>query len=232
MTPTASSPEVDGHDVVVVGARCAGAATALLLARQGHDVVLVDRSTFPSDTLSTHSLARGGMVQLHRWGLLDRLLGTGAPPIHQVTFHQAGAPAVTRRVKDRAGVDFLLAPRRHVLDALLVDAAIDAGATLHQGIAVTGTITDDGGRTVGITGRDDDGRDAIVRARVVVGADGRQSRIARAVGARALVQRPASGSMLYAYVAQLDAEGFEFHTAERAFAGLFSTHRAEANVWI
>src|SRR5215203_3345739 len=81
------------HDVVVVGARCAGAATALLLARSGRDVVVVDRSPLPSDTTSTHSLVRGGVVQLSRWGLLDDVLRSGAPAIRSVSFHQYGVDA-------------------------------------------------------------------------------------------------------------------------------------------
>src|SRR5215475_9761909 len=116
------------HDVVVVGARAAGAATALLLARQGYDVVLVDRQVFPSDTLSTHQIARPGVVQLHRWGLLDAVLGSGAPAIRQITFSAAGE-SVTRQVKHSAGVDLLVAPRRYVLDTLIADAAAAAGAT-------------------------------------------------------------------------------------------------------
>ena len=71
MTNNYSNSTHHHHDVVVVGARCAGAATAMLLASAGHDVLLVDRSTFPSDTLSTHAIARGGIVQLQRWGLLQ-----------------------------------------------------------------------------------------------------------------------------------------------------------------
>src|SRR5215217_8390429 len=96
------------HDVVVVGARCAGAATALLLARSGHDVVVVDRSSLPSDTTSTHSLVRGGVVQLSRWGLLDEVLRSGAPAIRSVRFEQQGAdapPPATFPVKQKAGVD-------------------------------------------------------------------------------------------------------------------------------
>jgi 2-polyprenyl-6-methoxyphenol hydroxylase-like FAD-dependent oxidoreductase len=107
---------VDSHceyDVVVVGARCAGSATARLLASAGHRVLVVDRADLPSDTLSTHGIARGGVVQLARWGLLDELLGTGAPPIRRVTFSGPGS-RTTRMVKDRAGVDLLLAPRRIV----------------------------------------------------------------------------------------------------------------------
>src|SRR6185436_6253804 len=100
------------HDVVIVGARAAGAATALLLARCGHDVALLDRAIFPSDTLSTHQIARPGVVQLHRWGLLPAVLASGAPAIRQVTF-TADGESVSRTVKHRAGVDLLVAPRRY-----------------------------------------------------------------------------------------------------------------------
>jgi 2-polyprenyl-6-methoxyphenol hydroxylase-like FAD-dependent oxidoreductase len=103
------------HDVVVVGARVAGAATAMLLARLGHDVVVVvvvvDQAWLPSVTVSTHSIARSGVVQLRRWGLLDQVLDSGAPAIRQVTFHAAGE-SLTRTVKHKAGVDLLVAPRR------------------------------------------------------------------------------------------------------------------------
>jgi 2-polyprenyl-6-methoxyphenol hydroxylase-like FAD-dependent oxidoreductase len=90
------------HDVVVVGARVAGSATAMLLARLGHDVVVVEQASFPSDTVSTHSIARSGVVQLRRWGLLDQVPESGAPAIRQVTFHAAGE-SVTRTVKDKPG---------------------------------------------------------------------------------------------------------------------------------
>ena len=100
-----------GHDVVVVGGRVAGSATAMLLARLGRDVVVVDQASFPSDTVSTHSIARSGVVQLRRWGLLDEVLDSGAPAIRQVTFN-AGGESVSRPIKDKAGVDFLVAPRR------------------------------------------------------------------------------------------------------------------------
>ena len=98
-SPTRSS---ERHDVVVVGARCAGAATALLLARAGHDVVLVDRTTFPADTLSTHAIARSGVVQLRRWGLLEQVLASGAPPLRDIAFHDADG-VVTRRLGRATG---------------------------------------------------------------------------------------------------------------------------------
>src|SRR6478735_4622713 len=124
------------HDVVVVGARCSGAAVARLLARAGHDVVMVDRSHPARDTSSTHSLSRGGVVQLHRWGLLDDVVATGTPEIRSVSFHHDGE-SVRHAVKDRAGVDFVIAPRRYVLDALLADAAVAAGARLVTDTTVT-----------------------------------------------------------------------------------------------
>jgi flavin-dependent dehydrogenase len=220
------------HDVVVVGARCAGASTAMLLARQGLDVVVVDRATFPSDTLSTHALARGGVVQLARWGLLEAVVASGAPEIRRASFHLPDGTTVERTIKHRAGVDHLLAPRRHVLDALLVDAAAEAGARIETGTTVTGTGTDDRGRVTGITVRDTEGATRELRARFVVGADGLRSRIARAVDAPLLDERPAAGSAHYTYVAGLDAEGFEFHIGDRSFAGVFPTHGGEANVWV
>jgi FAD binding domain len=97
------------HDVVVVGARVAGSATALLLARLGHDVLVVDQASFSTDTTSTHSIARSGVVQLRRWGLLDEVLDSGAPPIRQVTFNADGA-SLSRPIQHKAGVDFLVAP--------------------------------------------------------------------------------------------------------------------------
>jgi 2-polyprenyl-6-methoxyphenol hydroxylase-like FAD-dependent oxidoreductase len=221
-----------GHEVVVVGARCAGAATALLLARQGHDVLVVDRVSFPSDTLSTHAIARGGVVQLARWGLLDAVVDSGAPPIRTVTFHFGDGSVMRRTVKDRAGVDLLVAPRRHVLDPILLSAAIEDGAEYAGGLTVTGVATDRSGRVLGVEARARNGRRLRIPAAFVVGADGVHSRIARAVGARVVDQRPSDAGTHYTYVAGLDWEGFEFHVGPGAFAGVFPTHGGEANVWV
>lgn len=220
------------HDVVVVGARCAGAATAMLLARAGHDVALVDRAAFPSDTLSTHALSRGGVVQLARWGLLDEVVDSGAPRIRTVTFRTAAGVESARTVKDRAGVDHLLAPRRHVLDAIVLRAAEEAGATVVTGVSVLDTIADPSGRVVGVAARDRDGRRCEIRGRFVVGADGVRSRVARSVGARVIDRRASDSATHYAHVAGLDDRGFEFHVGERSFAGVFPTHGGEAAVWL
>ena len=170
------------HDVVVVGGRVAGSATAMLLARLGHDVVVVDQASFPSDTVSTHSIARSGVVQLRRWGLVDEVLASGAPAIRQVTFNAAGE-STRRTIKDKAGVDFLVAPRRYLLDTLLATAAEHAGAELHTGITVTGLQRDGGGRVVGVSGHDRTGDRVQIGARYVIGADGLRSRVAGLVDA-------------------------------------------------
>jgi len=215
-------------DVIVVGARCAGAATALLLARAGHDVLLLDRATFPSDTLSTHVIARSGMVQLHRWGLLDAVVASGAPPIRQVEFTTA-AGFMSRAIKDRYGVDFLLAPRRFELDQILLEAARAAGVTVHTGVSVDDVLRDDRGRVVGVQAHSD-GRRHELHARYVVGADGLGSRIARAVEAPLTIVRPGSGAAHYAYYTG-DWAAIEHFLADDVFAGVFPTHAGEACIW-
>jgi 2-polyprenyl-6-methoxyphenol hydroxylase-like FAD-dependent oxidoreductase len=219
------------HDVVVVGSRCAGAATAMLLAQQGVDVVTVDRSRFPSDTLSTHSIARGGVVQLHRWGLLDEVLASGAPAIREVSFH-IGDTVIRKDIKSVGGVDHLVAPRRHILDDILLRAAERSGAQVRTGVTVTDVTRDATGRVDGVIGRGPDGAAVELGARFVIGADGLRSRIARAVGARVTDQRHENGACHYTYVADLDFGGTEFHLGDDGFVGLFPTHCGEANVWV
>jgi flavin-dependent dehydrogenase len=219
------------HDVVVVGARVAGSATAMLLARLGHDVVVVDQASFPSDTLSTHSLARSGVVQLRRWGLLDAVLDSGAPAIRQVTFNAAGE-SVTRTIKDKAGVDFLVAPRRYVLDTILAGAAERAGAQVRTGVTVTAVRRDGRGRVTGVYGHDRVGAPVELAARWVVGADGLGSRVARSVGAAINEVRLADGAAQYAYYEGLPWTGFEFFVAPRSFAGVFPTHHGQACIWV
>jgi flavin-dependent dehydrogenase len=216
-------------DVVVVGARCAGAATAMLLADAGHDVLVVDRASFPSDTVSTHVIARTGMVQLNRWGLLGELHDSGAPRVTTVEI-DTGADLVVRTVKDRHGVDHLLAPRRIVLDALLQDAARRSGARIETGVSVDDVLRDAGGRVTGLLAHDSRGP-VRVHARHVVGADGLGSRIARRVEAPVTLRRPTSGAALYAYFAG-DWSGIEYHVGHDALAGIFPTHGGEACVWI
>jgi flavin-dependent dehydrogenase len=181
--------------------------------------------------VSTHSIARSGVVQLRRWGLLDDVVNSGAPAIRQVTFN-AGGELVSRTIKDKAGVDFLVAPRRYVLDTLLVNAAKHAGAEVHTGITVTGLQRDGRGRVVGVSGRDHPGARVEFGARYVVGADGLRSRVADLAGAAVEQAGPAGGATQYAYYAGGRWAGFEFFVAERSFAGVFPTHDGQACIWV
>jgi flavin-dependent dehydrogenase len=219
------------HDVVVVGARVGGAATAMLLARLGHDVVVVDQASFPSDTVSTHAIARSGVVQLRRWGLLDPVLDSGAPAIRQVTFH-AGGESVTRTIRHKAGVDLVVAPRRYVLDTIIAAAAGRAGAEVRTGVTVTGVQRDSRGRVTGIRGHDRAGAPVDLGARYVIGADGLRSRVARSAGAAITQGRPAGGAAQYAYYAGIPWAGMELFVAERSFAGVFPTHQGQACIWV
>ena len=127
-------PATPHHDVIVVGARCAGAATAMLLAERGHDVLVVDRAVLPSDTVSTHSIARGGIVQLQRWGLLDDVLASGAPPLREVVFHAGGTSS---RERSRTEPVSTTSWRRGATSStrILAGAAVAAGGTLRTGRA-------------------------------------------------------------------------------------------------
>jgi 2-polyprenyl-6-methoxyphenol hydroxylase-like FAD-dependent oxidoreductase len=219
------------HDVVVVGARAAGAATALLLARLGHDVALLDRNTLAADTLSTHQIARPGVVQLHRWGLLRAVLDSGAPAIRQITFTAAGE-SVTRTLKHSAGVDLLVAPRRYILDTLVAEAAAHAGVNTRLGVRVSGVRLNDAGRAVGVYGHDRTGSGIEIDGRFVVGADGLGSRVARSVGAEIIEDRGDRGTAQYAYFAGLLWHGIELIVADRALTGVFPTHHGQACIWI
>jgi flavin-dependent dehydrogenase len=219
------------HDVAVVGARAGGGALAMLLARTGHDVVVLDRALLPSDTLSTHSIARSGVVQLHRWGLLDEVLASGAPAIRQVTFHTAAGPHPVA-IKERAGVDLLVAPRRHVLDTIVARAAADAGAALRLGVTVTDLRQNAVGRVIGLSARGPDGEAVEVDAKIVIGADGLRSHVARSVGAPLVDARPADGAAYYAYYGGAPWSGIEFFVAERALAGVFPTNGGDACIWV
>lgn len=217
-------------DVVIVGGRAAGAATALLLARRGHDVLVVDADEFPSDTVSTHQLARGGVVQLARWGLLDDVVAGGAPALRAVTFFSLGKVR-RHEVADKAGVDFLVAPRRIVVDALLLEAAAAAGARVRTRVRVDGVIRESG-RVVGVTATDASGRTLAIRARFVVGADGIGSVVARSAGARTVERRGANGAAEYAYYAGVPWDGIELHVDDGGYVGVFPTHGGEACVWV
>ena len=206
------------YDAIVVGARCAGSPTAMLLARKGYKVLVVDRATFPSDTISTHLIHPPGIAAMNRWGLLDRLVATGCPPIDNYSvdfgpFTIAGSPGTPE-----SPVGYC--PRRTVLDNLLVEAASKAGAEIRQGFSVE-ALTLDEGRVTGIRGREKDGRTVEESARVVIGADGRHSVVAKQVGPEQYHEKPEILAGYYTYFSGLPASGFEiFDRSNRGWAAI------------
>ncbi|MDT3687161.1 MAG: NAD(P)/FAD-dependent oxidoreductase [Pseudorhodoplanes sp.] len=209
-------------DAIVVGARCAGSPTAMLLARKGYRVLLVDRATFPSDTVSTHILHPLGAAALARWSLLDRLATTGCPPIHTYAFDFgpftiAGAPGT-------AEAPVAYCPRRTILDKLLVDAAAQSGAEIREGFGVEEVLIEDG-RVVGIKGRSKHGGSAVERAQIVVGADGRRSFVAEAVQPEHYDEKPPLLAAYYTYWRGLPMDGrFETYIRERRGFAAVPTH--------
>ncbi|MGE0555352.1 MAG: NAD(P)/FAD-dependent oxidoreductase [Gemmatimonadales bacterium] len=218
------------YDAVVAGARCAGAATAMLLARQGLRVLVVDPMRRGSDTLSTHALMRGAVLQLHRWGVLDAIRTAGTPTIRTTTFHYA-EDAIEIRIKERDGVDGLYAPRRTVLDPVLLDAAQAAGADVLLGHSLSDLVRDAQGRVRGAVIAGPDRREHVVTADVVIGADGLHSRVARLVDAP--VERPATHSTasIYGYVRDLGLEGFQWFYRVGASVGTIQTNDGDTCVF-
>ncbi|QHO74641.1 FAD-binding monooxygenase [Bradyrhizobium sp. CCBAU 051011] len=215
---------LDSHyDAVVIGARCAGAATAFLLARSGAKVLLIDRQAYGSDTLSTHALMRGAVLQLKRWGLIPTVLAAGTPAIRSTTFHY-GDEAVRVDIKPDHGVDCLFAPRRTVLDPLLVDAAREAGAEVRHGVALSELQFAGSGRVIGALLRDAGGACMSVRSDIIIGADGRQSTVAQLVNAKAYVEGSNASAIVFGYYEDLNRDGTHWHFANNAAAGVIPTN--------
>jgi len=204
----------DHYDAIVVGARCAGSPTAMLLARRGYRVLLVDRAAFPSDTLSTNVIQAPGLAALARWGLLDQVVASGCPPMHTYSF-DFGPFTITGRPPAAA-----YAPRRTILDKVLVDAAAAAGAEVRERFTVDDILIEDG-VVAGIRGHGPGGTSAVERARVVIGADGRHSQVAKAVQPRRYRDKAPLQWGYYAYWSGVPASGFEtVARPDRAFAAI------------
>ena len=210
-------------DALVVGARCAGAATAMLLARRGLRVLAVDRAGYGTDTLSTHALMRGGVLQLHRWGVLPRLLEVGTPAVRTTAFHY-GDEVMEIAVKPADGVDALYAPRRTVLDSALVDAAQEAGAAIRHGHMLAELTRRPDGRVRGGIVLGPDGTRVEVVAGLVVGADGANSAVARLAGAETRRVARHTSAVAYGHWSGLDVSGYSWYYREGVSAGVIPTN--------
>jgi len=209
------------YDVIVIGARCAGAPTAMLLARSGYRVLLADQARFPRDTLSSHYIHQPGVALLAQWGLLDDLRAAGCRPIdHQI--YEAPGIRLEGFSLPVDGQRTTYAPRRFVLDPILAEGAVAAGAEFRQGCAARDLVIEDG-RVTGVRFVTPDGTETVERARLVVGADGMRSLVARRAGARTVVEHPRLTCTYYSYWAGVPAH-FELYEQPGRWVGVIPTN--------
>ncbi len=218
------------YDVVIAGSRCAGASCAMLLARLGLQVLVVDPARRDADTLSTHALMRGAVFQLYRWGLLDAIRASGTATITSTTFHYDGEH-ITVPIKERDGIGALCAPRRTVLDPVLRNAAVAAGAEVVHGQSVVDLLRDSHGRVRGAVILGTDRRVVDVRAALVIGADGVRSRVARLVEAPLDYAVAHTSASIYGYWRGVTFEGFQWFYAVNAGVGSIPTNDGETCVF-
>jgi len=219
------------YDVIVVGARVAGAATAMLLARQGLRVLAVDRVSFPCDTISSHQLQVPGVALLGRWGLLGKLTAAGTPPARRVRFDGGGGLVLDGQFPAYEGANALYSPRRTLLDAMLVEAARAAGAEIRENFRVTQLMAS-GSQVTGIRGSARGGPVVSETASLVIGADGKRSLVADAVGARRYRERPVRSFASYSYWSGVPVSGGELYQRPGRAVAVFPTNGELTMVYV
>lgn len=209
------------YDVIVIGARCAGSPTAMLFAQQGYRVLLLEKARFPQDTLSSHYIHMQGVALLNRWGLLDKVRESGAQPITHERYEGPGV-RIDGFSLPIDGLTTTYAPRRFVLDPILAAGAADAGVDYQDGCAVNDLLWEDD-RVVGVRYTTPGGGEATERARLVVGADGMRSLVARKVGAPYVVEHPRATCVYYSYWAGVPSS-FELYERPQRWIGVIPTN--------
>lgn len=222
------------YDIIVIGARAAGSPAAMLLAQKGYKVLLVDRATFPSDTLSTHQIQIRGGVPLKRWGLLEPLLAADCPPVSELLFNM-GSFCLRGKYPPFDGVEAIVCPRRTILDKILVDAAVKAGAELREDFLVE-DLTFEGEHVTGVSGRMKSGageshRSVTEQARLVIGADGKHSLVARQVKAQEYHLQPVLTCAYYTYWEGLPLQRGELYGMTQSVAGFWLTNAGLAIIY-
>jgi len=217
------------YDAVIVGARCAGAATAMLLARAGLDVLLIEQGARGADTLSTLALMRAGVLQLSRWGLLDAIKHAGTPPVGITTFHY-GSDTTEIEIKPRDGVDALYAPRRTLLDPVLADAAASASAHVAYRVRLKDVLRDANGRVTGVL-VESGGRKRPISASIVIGADGVTSTVAKAVDAQPYRLGAHMSGVIYTRASGFRVDGYHWHYTPGASVGVIPTNDGETLIF-
>lgn len=208
------------YDVIVVGARCAGAPTAMLFARAGYRVLMVDKARYPRDTMSTLYIHQPGVALLQRWGILDAVTATGCPPMERAR-HQVADVRLEGCSWPVDGISAAYAPRRYLLDRILADAAVAAGAEFREQCTVDDLLFE-GDRVVGVGIRTAAGRSE-ERARLVVGADGMRSKVAALAGAPVVSEDPLMTCVYYSFWSGLPT-GFEVYQSTGRWAGFVPTN--------
>ncbi|MEU5979497.1 NAD(P)/FAD-dependent oxidoreductase [Streptomyces sp. NPDC047315] len=199
------------HDVIVVGARVAGASTALLLARAGYRVLLLERSRTPRDTLSTLYIHQPGVAALHRWGVLDDVVDTGTPALDEVRY-RVGDVFLKGCSWPADGIGAAYAPRRYLLDSILIEHAVDAGVEFRDNTSVNDLVLEDG-RVTGVRiGSVRGGGTTVEKARLVVGADGMRSTVAAKLDVPLVVEDPTYTCAYYTYWSDLPQQFRLFET--------------------
>lgn len=210
------------YDLIIVGARVAGSPTAMLAARAGYKVLLVDRCSFPSDTLSTNYIHQPGCARLARWGLLEKVANSGCPPIPRTRF-EANNIVVEGGVSRKQPQINAYAPRRYILDNILMQAAKEEGVEVRENCTALAVIKDNEVRCMGVELKNAEGSRTKEYCRLLVGADGRTSKIASMVGARKTVQDPVLSCAYYSFWENLDS-GYELYEGKNSWVGAVPTH--------